>query len=506
MNIVISKIIAVISTGMSENLKSEVISRVIDILTNTALKIFNNQKFKARIRESLDVYKENIIKKYSEESIEIDLNSMFESEEFIELCKKCCINSGYQYLDIILLGFKKVLEKHGVNYNIEDELVENFTDTLIEEIKNSDEKLYKKINESLVYKDTIKKIKRKYKTINDYDSDLKQNTKLSNGVDFFTIDDVMFIDKFKNMLSNESIYVSCQNFEESIYMILNLLRKDGHENRVRIIDSIDEWNNLKHTDNSGIIYIPVFHSDRINEIKNNTCIFIIEDQLVPFMGHQPLKLGRRLNKNIIKALVETKNYSYDEASKLVLDNHGMFKPIFHELVSGKDIYRPKWYDALDDNLRCICAMLGQWVNCDGDKELIGELFGEGYDKFKYCINNSINGVDPLFLEYKEGSVKKYVLASKDILYESIKIDFDSDIWNRFDKTCHERVSKYYVDNKISKELFIGILNFINYFVNVKKEYKIKVVSENIVKELLNRVTDKNDWERVSEDLIFHLMI
>ena len=87
MNIDISGIIAAICTGMPENLKSDLLSRCIDILTNTALKIFNDQKFKTIIQKTFNVYKGKTIEKYNEESLANDLNSMFESDEYVELCK-----------------------------------------------------------------------------------------------------------------------------------------------------------------------------------------------------------------------------------------------------------------------------------------------------------------------------------------------------------------------------------------------------------------------------------
>ena len=497
----IKQIITGLTAGVPGLIVSEAVSKIFEALTTFAMNVFDDITFRNKMKESLELYKRSTTDNFAIASFENDLRTMFSSSEYQELFKKYSYKNGYEYLDVILLGFKSILEKYGIRDNIQDELIETFEIFLINEIKKNNEELYRKINESLVYKDIQQKIKRDYKTISDYDLDLKNNTKLSNGIDFFETDDIRFKEDFKCGLNKESIYISCQNFKECIYIILNLLRAEGLDNKVRIIENADIWNNIISEEIGGIIYIPNFHSDRINAIKNNTCIFIIEDQIVPFITEKPLKLENRLNKSIVNSLIKTKHYDYEQARELVLRHHGMFEPIFHELQNGKDVYIPKWYNALDNQFKCICAMIGQWVNCDGDKNFIEQLYGSGYDTYKKSAYDNMDTSDPLFLEYDEGMIKKYVLASTSTLYDSIKIDYDSELWNKFDQLCHKFIAKYYDNNAISEELFVGVLGFLNYFVNVKNDYKVKCLSKNIIEELLTSVNSKDKWEKISNHLV-----
>ena len=486
--------------GIAESAKAIILENALNKISEAVLTSIDKAKSDKAFKELFGSLKEKVIVNEQFKNVNDELTNIFYSPEFDELCKIKRIGNEYDYIDAVREYLVSILDKYDIKYNLQDKIIEQFVTELLEEIKHKDEDLYKKICDSELYKDSRKFNRRVYKTIDDYDNDLKVNTKITTGLDFFVIDDVKFVDDFMECVCNEEIYISCQNVEEGFYLILNLLKNKGMENKVRIIDNIEIWSDIQKINQNGLIYIPKFNSNRINRIQGNTCIFIIEKQVEALLNHNALVLERRLNKNIVDALIKTNNYESEDAYKLVIDNHGLFNPIFHELKQGKDIYTPKWSKDLDNNVLCICAMIGQWVNCDGDKDFIRKLYGDEYDQFKLTIANSINGSDPLFLEYDFYEIKKYVLASRDILYSIINIDFDSNLWQRFEDLCNDCISKYYVDNRISKELFEGVLNFLNYFINIRSEYHIKLLVKNVIEKIFSNISNDNDWERIAESL------
>lgn len=486
--------------GIAESAKAIILENALNKISEAVLTSIDKAKSDKAFKELFGSLKEKVIVNEQFKNVNDELTNIFYSPEFDELCKIKRIGNEYDYIDAVREYLVSILDKYDIKYNLQDKIIEQFVTELLEEIKHKDEDLYKKICDSELYKDSRKFNRRVYKTIDDYDNDLKVNTKITTGLDFFVIDDVKFVDDFMECVCNEEIYISCQNVEEGFYLILNLLKNKGMENKVRIIDNIEIWSDIQKINQNGLIYIPKFNSNRINRIQGNTCIFIIEEQVEALLNHNALVLERRLNKNIVESLVKTGNYDYETANRLVVDNHGLFNPIFHELQQGKDIYSPKWGKVLDNNILCICALVGQWVNCEGDKDFIRRLYAGEYDQFKSVITNSINGSDPLFLEYDSYGVKKYVLVSRDILYSIINIDFDSNLWQRFEELCNECIAKYYVDNRISKELFEGVLNFLNYFINIRSEYHVKALAKNVIEKIFSNISNDNDWERVVENL------
>lgn len=77
-------------------------------------------------------------------------------------------------------------------------------------------------------------------------------------LDFFELDDEQFEIKFQEKINDERIFVVGKSREETIYRILNELRRKYPERVTIIIKSETEWKKLDKENMAGNILIPFF--------------------------------------------------------------------------------------------------------------------------------------------------------------------------------------------------------------------------------------------------------
>lgn len=194
--------------------------------------------------------------------------------------------------------FTELIEK----YNIPSETAQYFSGIILSEIiknlKNTQPEKYReyisnKNITSIIKKEEemISKLSEIYENIvvyrnekinslslGDMDIELKKSThNPSIGIDFFIIDDSEFKENFKSRIKKESIYVVGKNIEETIYCVLNELRRLKEKRLIYVIKDKESWEKLRELKNKDNIYIPYFNEKEIIAIENNTNIFVLTE-------------------------------------------------------------------------------------------------------------------------------------------------------------------------------------------------------------------------------------
>ncbi len=134
---------------------------------------------------------------------------------------------------------------------------------------------------------------------------------------------------------------------------------------VYIIRSKETWNKTeKHL--SGSILIPDFQAEEIPAIENNTTIFIHNENNRPNILRIPQRtisfLADKLRKN-----------GYDDPYKLLQKTQGLYYYIRNALFTGTQKH-PGW-EKDNDKAVVVAALLGKWMESDGDKTVIEKLYG-----------------------------------------------------------------------------------------------------------------------------------
>lgn len=242
-------------------------------------------------------------------------------------------------------------------------------------------------------------------------------------LDYFEIDDEVFREEFKNALSEEIIYVKGQCKEETIFCILNELRRICPDRMTLVITNEKDWERLKraneeNNDLGGKILIPWFYSDQIVAIPNNINIFTFGSDEFP-AGKQAIELRKRKLCTVRQKLIDA-GMEYETAFMLVEDTHGLYVPLKKKLIKGIDNITPLWVKG-DKKILLPLILCGKWTESDGDKMIIEDLCDLSYQDVLQSIQEYINGENPLFVRFKEHGHYYIHLASTE------------NAWDYFDK-------------------------------------------------------------------------
>ncbi len=229
---------------------------------------------------------------------------------------------------------------------------------------------------------------------------ISQNTNNILNESFFEIDSETFIADFqKKMNTSDVIHISSLSVEEGKYCILNQLHKICPDKQVYIIRSKDNWDKAgKYL--SGCILIPDFQADEIPASKNNITLFIENAN----KNRNALRIPKRTTSFLLNKL---KDSGYDDPYKLLQKTHGLYYYIKIELFTGK-IRHPGW-EKDNDKAVIVAALLEKWSECDGDKSVIENLYGDSYDQFISYLDQYM-GIEEAFIVRKN-----YI--SYDVIYE-----------------------------------------------------------------------------------------
>lgn len=282
-------------------------------------------------------------------------------------------------------------------------------------------------------------------------------------LDYFEIDDEVFREEFKNALSEEIIYVKGQCKEETIFCVLNELRRICPDRMTLVITNEKDWERLKraneeNNDLGGKILIPWFYSDQIVAIPNNINIFTFGSDEFP-AGKQAIELRKRKLCTVRQKLIDA-GMEYETAFMLVEDTHGLYVPLKKKLIKGIDNITPLWVKG-DKKILLPLILCGKWTESDGDKMIIEDLCDLSYQDVLQSIQEYINGENPIY---------KFPVEQQD--YANL-LPGGTPCWSRTLKEglLRSLVMKAYYCNKLENQ---------------------KIIDE-VVANILSNIADKNQW-------------
>lgn len=334
-------------------------------------------------------------------------------------------------------------------------------------------------------------------------------------LNYFEIDDEAFKEEFEDALMGETIYVKGQCKEETIFCILNELKHICLDRMVLVVRSEKDWKKLKraneeNSDLGGKILIPWFYSDQIVAIPNNTNIFTFGSDEFP-VGKQAIELRKRKLCTVRQKLIDA-GMEYEAAYKLVEDSHGLYIPLKKKLIKGIDNTTPLWVKG-DKKIILPLILCGKWTESEGDKMIIEELCQLSYQEIMQCIQEYINGENPLFVRFKNYGHYYIHLASTENAWDYFDqyIVTDSNLWDKYVAvitaivTEENPIYKFPVEQQNyanllpggkpcwSKTLKEGLLRSLvmkAYYCNkLENQRTIDVIVENI----MSNIAGKNQW-------------
>lgn len=332
---------------------------------------------------------------------------------------------------------------------------------------------------------------------------ISQNTDNKLNEAFFEIDDEKFVSDFKKRLDDSSIiHLTSLSIEEGKYCILNLLHKIKPDIPVYIIKSKDTWDKTeKHL--SGCILIPDFHAEELPAIKNNTTIFI---QRADYNGNA-IKIPRRTISFLSEKL---RNNGCDDSYKLLRKTQGLYYYLKTELFTGK-LSHPRWEN--DNNMAVIVAiLLGKWTNCEGDKEVVEDLYGGKYEDFILYLNQYTGIDDALIIHKRDRSYNSTCeLADHFLAMCSHKSIINLQIINRFfelaqsiiadvDPLFNEPFDRHYLLSAIRKQRYSNSLKtgLIHSLILLAVCADCQGKVNTVVRDVLSKISTVNDWAYISQ--------
>lgn len=462
-----------------------------------------------------------------------DLESILSKENLTNIANDLKNEDGYNLKSKLFDEFMRLMKK----YDIPNEIAESYTYriiyTVLNQLKNIDPKKYGQYFQKEWRDEEKKCLLELEKRIDKLDSNLKIYSKeklkiLSSGqidmylnkstyspsigIEFFSIDDDHFKDKFKDLKNNEVVYVSGRNKEETIYCIINELWRLKDRRPIYVVKNLNSWNKLQTMQVKGNIYIPHFYADEIVAIENNTNIFVGDESTSRF-DKDILELRPRTRYTLSKSL-ENAGLDYGNSYSLVSDTNGLYSQLKKKIFKGEYLITPSWVNGLSEKAKKTCLLIGSWQEIEGDKLIIESLYGDSYDKFLEEILPYTRGEDPFLYVVKRRNSIYYYLASCENIWSYIDVLTNEKIWesfisnllnvvneseNIFTYNENERIIAALKDEKLffSETLRRGMLKTLIIKGAYKNDEQIQSSLDQLVEYVLNSVKDEKQWIYIS---------
>lgn len=512
-----------------------VISLFSDGIKNTLKKFVQDLEFKQNLKDNIKFLTKN---ESNLDYINNDLSTAFNNEEIDKLSKELKNKRGYDIGNILRSKLINILIKYEMSCEDYSYFIDNFIKSFLSFIKDKNPELFKEyflnkiytldnkifVNTNMILKkinDLNKILDNNFKimTISDFNKELKGTLKNEIDLEFFESDDKNFIDEFKKRIeSNEFIInVVSQSIYETCLMVLNELRKYSKE--VLIVFNEESWIKLKSESIKDCILIPFFVSNYsiIPAIENNINVFVFNDNGI-CNSRDKIFIRKRMKRTIEKKLIK---YGFEtrEAYDLVKDTNGFFVPLMNRLYKGTFSLN---YDCKEDiDIISVALIIGEWTECEGDKEIIEELSGIKYKEFIKIINKYIYGENPLFIKFEDYNIVHYSLTSKEDTWNQLGKYVNDDLWHRFLEivpfifdeidpklliSINNTLEKMICNEKTiwSRTIKNGILKTLIFINCYFEDNKLSQYVNNVIINILNLINTKEAWANLSyhiQDLI-----
>ena len=358
---------------------------------------------------------------------------------------------GYKLKKTLINSFMELMENNKIPHDIAEAYAQQLTSLIIEEQTTKKPEMYDRFfmneckedanNNFLEIKRDTNKIleiiapsnieKLNIKKPEDLDTKLKIDIKnLSIGIDFFTVDDPKFKSDFERLRYNEVLHIRGRSREETIYCVLNELRRLNDCRKVYIVENIEAWKRLLEKESSGNVYIPWIYEGGEVPIENNTNIFI-KNENYPKHPKDEIFLRPRTISTLRKCLINAGLDSKD-AHALISDTHGLYSEIKNKIFSVQKNSEPEWVYKVSEKAKKTCLLVGSWEEVDGDKLAIEALYEDTYDKFIDEISKCKCGEEPLIYIYNNFGSNIYYLANVEITWYRVNLSSSEKIWKKYE--------------------------------------------------------------------------
>lgn len=376
------------------------------------------------------------------DDVQKELYDVLSEKNLKEIAKKMKKKSGHEFRKELTNELLHLMDEYGIDSNMAQSFINHFCNLIIEGLETVDETKSFSIFIS-EFRDEVMPvicdmdqkigkvlsiIDENIYTIDDIDKRIHDNSLYPElGLDFFEIDDDEFKDEFQNSLDQSQIFVVGNSKEETLYCILNELRKNGFNN-VYVVYSEQKWTQLQNGSIKDCILLPFFNSKHIPCIPNNITIFIYSTGETCYSENKII-LKKRTKKTVVSSL---KSIGFDskEADDLFTNTHGLFVPMKRKLFSGADYEIPKWAQTHTDAVMT-ALLCGKWTECKGDIGIIEELAGIGYEEFKNKLTPYLHNENPYLIKVKYFNEEIYQLASIEDAWNELDDYIEDSFWDKF---------------------------------------------------------------------------
>lgn len=437
---------------MEFDLIEKIVESIADIGINQIKEYKTKEEWKALFVDTGEFLVQNFEKA---DQLFDDMAIVMSKTNMIELANSVKGTNGFELKTILMKKIEKLMLDYEIPQDVARSFVIRFFEVIISDIKKCNPEKYQEyyLNEwheenkaelsiiqgrvEAVY-EAVKEVAHRVEI---YSMDrielqlLQQTEKPSIGLDFFDIDDEVFQKEFEESLGKECVYVKGQCREETIYCLLNELRKLKVAQAVFVIKSQEDWEKFQQTsvnkpELQGKILVPWFNSYEIIAIPNNVNIFVYgkDDYCV---GKEPIEMKKRTRNTIIEGLQKS-GADAQRAYNLVSDTHGLYIPLKKKLLRGKNNIVPMW---VKDNKKLVLPILlcEKWQDNDGDFLILEQLSEKSHDQVLEEIQELCKGEEPLLVKYQIRGRTYYQLASVENAWDYLdeEINVEGKLWNDF---------------------------------------------------------------------------
>ncbi|MBR2409001.1 MAG: hypothetical protein IKB07_08655 [Lachnospiraceae bacterium] len=465
-----------------------------------------------------------------------DISALLSSESMKELAERVDEGSKYALRDKLYAELKRLMLQYEIPAIEANFYIANFIKVIMHELeevnpeafqcaylgewREKEEATLAEIKKELLHMSkqlrVIQNKKVEIYSLDQIEVDLvRQTAEPSLDLDFFEIDDEIFREMFESRLSDECIYVLGQCKEETIYCLLNELRRIDTGKVVLVVKKEEEWQNLRianeqNPEMGGKILIPWFGAEQIYAIPNNTNIFVYGEEEY-CVGKDAITMRKRKRSTIARKL-EAAGMDSNVAYTMVDDTHGLYIPLKKKIIRGQYNLIPNWLSGESD-LIIPLLLCGQWTETDGDITVLEDLCGKKYEQIVEELRPYTKGEDPLFIRFKVHGRVIYHLASVENAWDYLdsQVVIGDRRWRKYVDCVLDIVSEpdpifdypeekqlyaeFYPDSKPfwSATLKKGLLRSLVMKAYYKKDAENQRAIDSVVEKILSEIKSKNQW-------------
>lgn len=466
-------------------------------------------------------------------SFESDLFVVFSKDNLNKISRRLQDKRGYEFPQMLHNELYSLMIRYEIPQTEAETYIHHFIQIIISYLEESDSyktlEIYlgewrreeeisfssfeKKLNLIIKKISDLEKLEVSSYSILDIDAQIRKESLYKGmNLEFFEIDDEQFETKLQGIINNERVFIVGKSREETLYRILNGLRRQYSERVTLIIKSEKEWKKINKGNLEGNILIPFFYADSIVAIPNNTNIFIYgEDE--PCYNSSKIELRKRTKQSIVLSL-EKIGIDSNEAYNIVENTHGLYVAMKKKLFNGAMYNSPEWMGTHTDAVMA-ALLCGKWTDADGDILIFEELSGKQYNEYKKELDSYTYGSNPYIVKIKGYNCCSMQLASIEDAWEELDTYITDEKWNEFIYLFYEvliesepifeypfekhfEASIYAGNPEWSPTLKHGMIRTLvmRAYYRGHKEYQRQI--DDIVEKVLETITTKERWGYISQ--------